>query len=848
MTASAAFLPAGGEALVSTGGSEEDVLFRDYLSRALVRDDGAALDATILRVGSSSGRELLAWHASGGTLSSAQIASELRLLAKSEHRARARARLLSLMPDWAVRLARVIALQNFCSDDRRVALDLLEFLLAREDAPELDRRNARFFCDLALEQNRTGLVREVLRRFKQNRSDRLMVQADLANPFAAGGVKIDEWLALFNAPFAAAGLEPVDLLRDSAVETVAPFDRLSCDCEDKVVGPLVTIIVSCWRPDHQLLTSVESLLAQTWQSLEVIVVDDASPVEFSPLLARVEALDSRVSVIRQSVNRGTYVARNTALAVARGEFVTFQDSDDWSHPRRIERQVRHLLANPDLIGATANLMRVTESLRLALPGSPAVQEALPLFMFRREPVLARIGYYDTVRKSADREYIERVQIVFGQRIKQASSEPLGIYRLLEGSLSRAEFRPGWRHAARNIYKDAFDTWHAKIAAGHASPWRSAELDQRTFPAPRRFQIEQDQLEATQNYDFVFIGDWRQYGGPQKSMIEEIRALKAAGHRIAICQQEAFRFMTRHRHGNCAAIREMIYEGVVDEVAMSDRLNVGVLILRYPPILQFVRHEPSAWTVSRAMVVANQAPHEHDGTDLRYRVSDCVANFRHLFGIDAVWVPQGPIVRDAIAASVPPGLLEAEDLPGIVDIREWRMPSRRLHGGPPVIGRYSRDNMMKFPGDAAELLQCYPDTDEIDVRIMGGANCCPAILGARSVPPNWSVLPYNDVPVQAFLATLDFFVYFDNDHIVEAFGRSILEALASGLVVVLPEKFRRVFGDAAVYAEPAQVRDVVSTLHADPDRYRTLSERGVAYVRTHFSRETYARRLAGWLPA
>src|SRR5690606_37950815 len=138
----------------------------------------------------------------------------------------------------------------------------------------------------------------------------------------------------------AAGLEPVSFADDASGRP--PLDRVECPCADVFTGPLVSIIVSCWQPNEQLLTSVRSLLSQTWQSVEVIVVDDASPRHFHSVLDEVQSLDERVTVLRQPSNQGTYAARNAALQVAKGEFVTFQDSDDWSHPRRIERQVAHL--------------------------------------------------------------------------------------------------------------------------------------------------------------------------------------------------------------------------------------------------------------------------------------------------------------------------------------------------------------------------------------------------------------------------------------------------------------------------------------------------------------------------
>lgn len=824
---------------------EDDALFQDYLARALSRQDNSLLDATILRVGSLSGRQLLAWQASAGRLSYEQLVLAIERARRSGVPEIARMALRDLDGVWGMRLARVMALQNFLPEDRLNALDLFELSLRLAGPGSVTRRDARTFCDVAIDQGRSDLAKRWLEVLKLNKSDAAMVQADLANPFVAPGRPLPPWLQLFNRPFLSAGLEPVFV---EGGDQRTPYDRLSCRCNGTFHGPLVTIIVSCWQPDLQLLTSVKSLLAQTWRSIEIIVVDDASPEKFQAILDELEMLDERITVIRQPRNQGTYVARNAALQVARGEFVTFQDSDDWSHPRRIERQVAYLLEHPDVIGISGQLMRVTETLMLGLPASPTIQEALPLFMFRREPVVGRIGFYDSVRKSADREYIERLSVVFGQKVEVFSKEPLGIYRLLQDSLSRSEFKPGWRHAARNIYRDAFNYWHARIARAECSPYRSAAVDERTFPAPRRFWIDQEQARSDNAYDFVFIGDWRQYGGPQKSMIEEIRALKVHGHRIGICHQEAFRFMTKNRYPNCDPIRALIADGTVDEVAISDRLSVGVLVLRYPPILQFVRHEPAAWTVGRALVVANQAPYEMDGTDVRYRVEDCIANFRALFGLDAVWVPQGPLIRDAIENLVPPDLLDPEDMPGIVDVKEWRTPSRRPHGNRLVVGRYSRENIMKFPGTAEALLRCYPAAADIDVRIMGGEKCCPLILGDRQVPDNWTLLPYGDMPVDVFLANLDFFVYYDNDEIVEAFGRSILEALASGVIVVLPRKFERVFGSAPVYAEPDEVEEVIRSLHSDPERRRALSEHSLAYVREHFGYESYAARMGALLRA
>ena len=72
------------------------------------------------------------------------------------------------------------------------------------------------------------------------------------------------------------------------------------------------------------------------------------------MLARAVALDPRIHLVKQPVNQGTYAARNAGLDAAAGEFVAFQDSDDWSHPRRLELQVRPLLENPRLVATTTD--------------------------------------------------------------------------------------------------------------------------------------------------------------------------------------------------------------------------------------------------------------------------------------------------------------------------------------------------------------------------------------------------------------------------------------------------------------------------------------------------------------
>jgi len=130
--------------------------------------------------------------------------------------------------------------------------------------------------------------------------------------------------------------------------------------------------------------------------------------------------------------------------------------------------------------------------------------------------------------------------------------------------------------------------------------------------------------------------------------------------------------------------------------------------------------------------------------------------------------------------------------------------------------------------------------------MGGKNALPALLGEAPLPDNWDVLPYDAMPVKEFLAGVDFFVYFDSDTIVEAFGRSILEAVASGVVVILPERYREVFGEAAVYCAPEAVESTVREYHADARKYVAQSARAREEIMSRFSHAAYSSRILSQL--
>ncbi|MCA9052370.1 MAG: glycosyltransferase family 2 protein [Planctomycetaceae bacterium] len=104
---------------------------------------------------------------------------------------------------------------------------------------------------------------------------------------------------------------------------------------------IVSVVMSVYNDAGRVRNSVESLLCQSLREIEVIAVDDGSNDDSGRILRELAARDARVRVIEQH-NSGLTQALIRGCSAAQGELIARQDSDDWSHPERLERQVELL--------------------------------------------------------------------------------------------------------------------------------------------------------------------------------------------------------------------------------------------------------------------------------------------------------------------------------------------------------------------------------------------------------------------------------------------------------------------------------------------------------------------------
>lgn len=216
------------------------------------------------------------------------------------------------------------------------------------------------------------------------------------------------------------------------------FDHVSLDLPSYPGGPLVTVIMTSHNAGRTLALALGSILAQTHARLEVIVVDDASTDDTLDLLLAAAARDPRVTIYQNQSNAGTYLSKNFALRRARGEFITFMDSDDWSHPRRIERHLAHMRGRPGLVACTSDWIRMDENGRPHLRPWPAQFTHMnPASLFIRRELLEQIGYFDHVRIDADLEYLLRLRGQYSPEAIGRVPATLALGRFRDDSLTRA---------------------------------------------------------------------------------------------------------------------------------------------------------------------------------------------------------------------------------------------------------------------------------------------------------------------------------------------------------------------------------------------------------------------------
>ncbi len=110
-------------------------------------------------------------------------------------------------------------------------------------------------------------------------------------------------------------------------------------------NPIVSVIVPIYNNDRYLDNCIKSIIGQTYQNLEIILIDDGSTDNSDKIINNYAKKDSRIKTIHQK-NAGQSAARNRGLKIATGDYISFVDGDDKIKPNFIEKLLQPYLDNP----------------------------------------------------------------------------------------------------------------------------------------------------------------------------------------------------------------------------------------------------------------------------------------------------------------------------------------------------------------------------------------------------------------------------------------------------------------------------------------------------------------------
>jgi glycosyltransferase involved in cell wall biosynthesis len=256
--------------------------------------------------------------------------------------------------------------------------------------------------------------------------------------------------------------------------------------------PLVSVVIPAFNAARYIRQAVDSVLNQSLQDLELIVVDDGSTDDTRDVLSRVS--DPRLRVLGDT-NHGPAYARNQGCRAALAtRYVAFLDADDWWDVDKLLEQTRFLEANPELVAAGCFMRYVSSSgkvlgetgqvLKAADLSRVAAGELFPFPMSSlvvRRAALARSGQFDESFRYPGSEDLDFVSRLAQAGQMQCLPQVLGNYRVHPGSAmarERVRINSEARFVRRRIARRARGgdfTWE-EFRAGYRRSWGERRQD------------------------------------------------------------------------------------------------------------------------------------------------------------------------------------------------------------------------------------------------------------------------------------------------------------------------------------------------------------------------------------
>lgn len=118
---------------------------------------------------------------------------------------------------------------------------------------------------------------------------------------------------------------------------------------NKKRSPLISVVMPVYNAGDFLVESINSILRQTYQNIELVIVDDASTDHSWKILESFAKKDKRIKLFRNRKNMGVSLTVKKAISKAKGQFLARMDADDIARSSRLKKQVDYLFSHPEVV-------------------------------------------------------------------------------------------------------------------------------------------------------------------------------------------------------------------------------------------------------------------------------------------------------------------------------------------------------------------------------------------------------------------------------------------------------------------------------------------------------------------
>ncbi len=188
--------------------------------------------------------------------------------------------------------------------------------------------------------------------------------------------------------------------------------------------PTITCIMPAYNAEKYVKEAIESILNQTYNDFEFIIIDDGSKDDTPNIIEEYANKDERIVYLANEENKGISYTRNRGLATAKGKYIAIMDADDVAEYERFEKQIEYMENNEDIgvLGAAARMINEDANESNTI-GRPAEDREIKLYALHSSPVInptamIRKTIIDENNLRYDEEYNGAEDYEFWQRMSK----------------------------------------------------------------------------------------------------------------------------------------------------------------------------------------------------------------------------------------------------------------------------------------------------------------------------------------------------------------------------------------------------------------------------------------------